>query len=90
MLAVQSPEEILTGLENPFRLLRSRDRAATDHHRSIEEVLALSYSLLDNDLRIAFRRLSVFSAGFSIESATAAAGWGSRQRRRRNASAFGA
>jgi predicted ATPase/class 3 adenylate cyclase len=80
MLAVQSPEEILAGLDNPLRLLRSRDSALTDHHRSIEEVLALSDSLLDDDLRIAFRRLSVFSAGFSIESATAAAGRGDIER----------
>ncbi len=72
LLAVQSPAEILAGLEDRFHLLLSRDPHLPDRHRSLEELLAWSYRSLTDGEQTAFRRLSVFGAGFSIDTATAA------------------
>jgi len=71
-LAVQSPSEILTGLDERFRLLRNRDPSAADRHRDIEGLLEWSYGTLVGDEQRAFRGLGVFSAGFSIDTATPA------------------
>lgn len=71
-VAVQSPAEILAGLEDRFRLLRSRDPLLSDRHRTVEGVLGWSYRLLGPDEQVAFRRLSVFGASFSLETAVAA------------------
>ncbi|MDR9451697.1 MAG: hypothetical protein RI637_10810, partial [Acidimicrobiia bacterium] len=71
-LAVQSPAEILAGLEDRFRLLRSRDRGPDDRHRTMEGVLEWSYRMLDPTEQAAFRRLSVFGTSFSRATATAA------------------
>jgi predicted ATPase/class 3 adenylate cyclase len=72
LLAVQSPAEILFGLEDRFRLLRSREGQPSDRHSSLEGVLAWSYQCLTEAEQTAFRRLSVFSGAFSIKTATAA------------------
>jgi predicted ATPase/class 3 adenylate cyclase/tetratricopeptide (TPR) repeat protein len=72
MLAVQSPAEILAGLDDRFRFLRSRDRLTADRHRSLEDLLTWSYECLEDAERVAFRHLSVFAASFSIRTATAA------------------
>jgi len=72
-LSVQSPHEILAGLEDTFRYLRSRDPDLSDRHRTIEGLLDWSYRLLEPREQVAFRRLSVFASGFFRETATAAA-----------------
>ena len=76
LIAVQSPAEILRGLDDRFRLLRSRNSHSPSRHDSLESLLAWSYESLSPDEQKAFRSLSVFSSGFSIETAAVAIGKG--------------
>jgi len=64
--------EIREGLNNRFRLLRSRDRALPERQRTMEGLLGWSYQLLTETEQRAFRRLAVFSGSFSIDAAEAA------------------
>lgn len=74
LVAVQSPAEILSGLDDRFRILRSRNISGSSRHESIESLLAWSYESLSEEERRAFRSLSVFGSGFSIETAAVAVG----------------
>lgn len=76
LLPVQSPVEILAGLERRPGALRSRDPRSPDRHGSVEGLIGWSYRLLEGPQREAFRRLSVFGAGFSLEMAEAAVATG--------------
>lgn len=71
-LAVQSPAEILAGLQDRFRLLQSRDRARGDRHHTMEGVLEWSYRLLTEPEQVTFRRVAIFESGFSLSTASAA------------------
>lgn len=71
-VAMLQPSEILAGLDDRFRLLRSRDRALPDRQRTMEGLLGWSYQLLDENEQRAFRRLAVFGGSFSIDAAEAA------------------
>lgn len=71
-LSAQSPAEILAGLEDRFRILRSPDTTLPERHRTVEGLLEWSYRLLDERQRTAFRRLSVFATGFSMRTASPA------------------
>jgi predicted ATPase/class 3 adenylate cyclase len=71
-LAVQSPAEILAGLEDRFRLLQSRDRDPEDRHHTMEGVLEWSFRMLGDTEQVAFRRVAVFGSSFSLETATSA------------------
>jgi|GEM_PF-943302 len=64
--------EIRSGLNNRFRLLRSRDRALPERQRTMEGLLGWSYQLLTESEQRAFRRLAVFGGSFSKEAAEAA------------------
>lgn len=75
LLAVQSLAEILQGLDDRFRILRSRNTSVSSRHESIEGLLAWSYEALDEKEREAFRRLSIFNSGFGIETAAVAIGY---------------
>jgi predicted ATPase/class 3 adenylate cyclase len=70
--SVLQPAEILAGLDDMHRLLRSRDRSLPERQRSMEALLDWSYRLLGADEKAALRRLSLFGSGFSVEAATAA------------------
>ncbi|NIQ58505.1 MAG: hypothetical protein GWN85_35110, partial [Gemmatimonadetes bacterium] len=48
------------------------DPSRPRRHRTAEALLGWSYRLLDPAERTALRRLSVFGAGFSLETATPA------------------
>ena len=71
-LAFQSPAEILTGIGDRFRLLRSRDRAFAGRHHTMEGVLDWSYLMLSEVEQAAFRRLAAFATSFSLATASAA------------------
>lgn len=73
-LAIQSPHEILAGIDERFQLLRSHDPTMDERHRDVEGMLTWSYQSLDDDERTAFRCVSVFGTGFSILTAQAAMG----------------
>ncbi|MGI8926206.1 MAG: adenylate/guanylate cyclase domain-containing protein [Tepidiformaceae bacterium] len=74
--AVLDPPAILAGLNDMFRMLRSRDRSLPERQRTMQALLDWSYRLLDVDEQAALRRLAVFSGGFSKEAAMAAVGDG--------------
>ena len=69
-----SLDEILAGLADRFRLLRTQSRSLPERQRTMEAVLDWSYRLLDADERAALRRLSVFAGSFSPDGALAALG----------------
>ncbi len=69
---VLSLEQILSGLDDRFRMLAGGDRAAPPRHRTLEAALDWSYRLLSPAERALCRRLSVFAGGATIEAAEAA------------------
>ena len=68
---VLTAEQILAKLEDPLRLLTSRDRSAAPRQRTLRATLQWSYDLLDEDERALFRRLSVFVGGWDLQAAEA-------------------
>ncbi len=75
-LSVLSPAEILQGLQQRFRLLRTSDPTAAPRQRSMQALLDWGQALLTPAERIVFGRLSVFRAAFDLDTAAAAAGFG--------------
>ena len=63
------------GLADRLRLL-SGGRSADSRHRSLRAVLDWSHELLDEDERIALRRLGRFASDFDIPAASAVTGLG--------------
>jgi predicted ATPase/class 3 adenylate cyclase len=70
--AVLSPWEILAGLNDRFRLLRSRERTLPERQRTLRGLLDWSDRLLQPAERITLRRLALFAGSFGREAATAA------------------
>jgi hypothetical protein len=66
-----TPEEIVSRLDERFRLVSSTGRYFAGRHQALWTTIDWSYSLLDQNERTLFRRLSVFAAGFTLESAEA-------------------
>jgi predicted ATPase/DNA-binding CsgD family transcriptional regulator len=65
---VLSVEQILTRLDDRFRLLVSGDRTAPPRQRTLRAAIDWSHDLLDHREQVLLRRLSVF-AGWSLEMA---------------------
>ncbi|MCL1601091.1 MAG: adenylate/guanylate cyclase domain-containing protein [Actinomycetia bacterium] len=63
------PGEILRALTEHRLALRSTSRSSTERHRSLSDLVAWSYELLDETDREVFRRLAVFSGGCTAEAA---------------------
>ena len=63
--------EIGRRLENRFALLRGGSRDAPERHQTLLAVIDWSWNLLDDEQRVALRRLSVFRDGFSLAGADA-------------------
>ena len=77
-----SVEEVRRALDDRFGLLRSRDRAAPERHRTLTAVIAWSWDLLTPPQQRALAWLSVFHDGFSADDAVAVLGPdGARPRR---------
>src|SRR5215207_6154986 len=68
---VLTAEQILEKLEDPLKLLTSRDRSATPRQRTLRATLQWSYDLLAEEERALFRRLSVFVGGWDLDAAEA-------------------
>jgi predicted ATPase/DNA-binding CsgD family transcriptional regulator len=70
-----SPNVLLARLVNDrkahFQLLAGGPRDAPARHRSLHDTIAWSYGLLDPDEQILFRYISVFSGGFTLDTAEA-------------------
>ena len=66
-----SLEDILTGLQDPFKLLREGPRTDREDHQALELSIALSWRLLEPAERQFFQHLTVFAGGFSLSAAQA-------------------
>jgi non-specific serine/threonine protein kinase len=66
-----SVEEILGRLGDSFRVLTSGGRSSDLRHRTLEATIDWSHDLLDERLRVMFRRMAVFVGGCRLESAEA-------------------
>jgi predicted ATPase/class 3 adenylate cyclase len=68
---VLTPEQILSRLERRLSILTSGSRSLPMRQRTLRAAIAWSYDLLDPVERRLFARLSVFTGGWSFESAEA-------------------
>jgi len=73
-LHILNVDEIGGELEKDLDILATEVRDAPARHRSIRTVFDHSWSLLDQDEREIFMRLSVFRGGFTLEAARQVAG----------------
>jgi predicted ATPase/class 3 adenylate cyclase len=65
-----SPTDLLTRLEDRFRVLRGSGRGL-ERHQTLRAMVAWSYQLLTDQERHLFDRLSVFAGGFDLAAAEA-------------------
>jgi predicted ATPase/class 3 adenylate cyclase/DNA-binding CsgD family transcriptional regulator len=63
-----SPQEILAGLHDRFRLLTGGSRTAVRRQQTLQASVDWSHTLLTEPERILFRRLAVFLGGFDLEA----------------------
>jgi len=66
-----SPQAIAARLERRLPLLTGGPRDAPERHQTLRAALSWSYDLLSMDAQALFRRLCVFSGGFTLERAAA-------------------
>jgi predicted ATPase len=66
---VLSVEQISARLDDRFRLLGTNSRTILPHHRTLRATMDWSHELLGQKEQILFRRLCVFSGGFTLEAA---------------------
>ncbi len=66
--------ELAERLDDRFRLLTGGSRTALPRHRTLRAVVDWSWELLSEDERRLARRLAVFGAGATVESAAAVGG----------------
>ena len=69
-----APEALLRRIDDRFSLLTGGARDLPDRQRTLRDAIAWSYDLLSDDERLLFRRLAIFSGGFTLEGAEAVAG----------------
>jgi predicted ATPase len=62
-LRTMSVDEVLAGLEDRFTLLTGGYRTALPRHQTLRAMIDWSWSLLDEDERLALARFAVFPAG---------------------------
>jgi predicted ATPase/class 3 adenylate cyclase/DNA-binding CsgD family transcriptional regulator len=62
-----SPQEILGGLQDRFRLLTGGSRTAVRRQQTLRASVDWSHALLTEPERILFRRLAVFMGGFDLD-----------------------
>lgn len=66
-----TPAQIAARLDDRFRLLTGGSRTAIPRQQTLEALFDWSYDLLSGEEQVLFRRLSVFSGGWTIEAAEA-------------------
>ncbi len=66
---MMAPARIASALEEDFRVLTGGARTVMPRQQTLEACVAWSHNLLDDDERTLFRRLAVFSGGFTLEAA---------------------
>jgi predicted ATPase/DNA-binding XRE family transcriptional regulator len=68
-MRIMTAEEIAAHLDDRFDLLSHGTRVPIPHHQTLRAAIDWSYSLLSEDERVLFRRLSVFAGGWTLEVA---------------------
>ncbi len=68
-IRVLSLEQIAKRLDDRFKLLTGGSRTALERHQTLRAAIDWSYNLLPSAEQILFRRLSVFSGGWTLEAA---------------------
>jgi predicted ATPase/class 3 adenylate cyclase len=63
-----SAEEIERRLDQRFRLLTARNRAALPRHQTLQALIDWSYYLLIEPERLLLRRLAVFAGGWTLDA----------------------
>lgn len=72
-VSVLTVAEIAARVDDRLGLLTRGSRTSADRHRTLDAALDWSHELLSALERIVFRRLAVFSGGFSLDAAEAVA-----------------
>ena len=68
-MRILSSAQLAERLDDIFTLLVGGARSAHPRHQALRATLDWSHDLLDREERAAFRRLSVFAGGFTLEAA---------------------
>jgi predicted ATPase/DNA-binding XRE family transcriptional regulator len=68
-LNILAPGEIITRLEDRYRLLTGGSRTGSPRHQTLDAAIAWSYELLSPPEQTMFRRLAVFGGGWTLEAA---------------------
>jgi predicted ATPase/class 3 adenylate cyclase len=71
---MMSVEQIAARLDDRFRLLTGGSRADLPRQQTLRALVGWSHALLHDTERVLFRRLSVFSGGWTLEAAEAVCG----------------
>ncbi|HKN54125.1 MAG TPA: LuxR C-terminal-related transcriptional regulator [Amycolatopsis sp.] len=74
-LRVLSPEQLLEGLDDRFRLLSTGYRDVQPRHRTLRAMIEWSYRLCSPTEQTFWARASVFADGFDLEAAEAVCTW---------------
>jgi serine/threonine-protein kinase PknK len=73
---VITPDQIAERLWDRFQLLTGGSRTALPRHQTLKATMDWSYSLLTKPERTLLRRLSIFSGGWTLETAEKVTGFG--------------
>lgn len=68
-IAVLTPMQLATRLDDRFALLTKSSRSALPRHRTLRAAVDWSYDLLSEPERILLERLSIFAGGFTLDAA---------------------
>jgi predicted ATPase/DNA-binding CsgD family transcriptional regulator len=68
-LRTLTPQQIAAGLDDRFALLVRGPRGVAARQQTLAASMAWSHDLLDEADRVVFRRLAVFTGGFTLEAA---------------------
>ena len=71
LMESMSAQEVLTRLEDHFRVLAGGGRDTVARHRTLHAAVDWGHQLLDDQERRVFRRLSVFAGGFELTACEA-------------------
>jgi predicted ATPase/tRNA A-37 threonylcarbamoyl transferase component Bud32 len=70
-IRILTPNELLERLNDRFRLLSAGTRDLPERQQSLRTAIEWSYDLLSETEKVLFRRLAIFSGGFTLKAADA-------------------